>query len=115
LRGGAAYSSESDICSPERKKPCNSPRKVLDQTPTKRNNQTFRTRLLHNLRRFAKTLTSVESGLQNLENIFERVSVLEKSISNFGTELSKLSNKTKEIEKTASDVETAMAFTRLRR
>jgi len=35
---------------------------------------------------------------------------LEKSISNFGTELSKLSNKTQEIERTASDVETAMAF-----
>ena len=35
---------------------------------------------------------------------------MEKSISNFGTELNKLSNKTKGIEKTTSDVETAMAF-----
>ena len=35
---------------------------------------------------------------------------MEKSVSNFGTELSKLTNKTKEIEKIASDVETAMEF-----
>ena len=55
-------------------------------------------------------LTSVESRLQKLENIFERVSGLEKSVSNFGTELSKLTNKTKEIEKIASDVKTAMEF-----
>ena len=55
-------------------------------------------------------LMSVKSRLQNLENIFEHVSGLEKSISNFGTELSKLNNETKEIEKTATDVETAMAF-----
>ena len=35
---------------------------------------------------------------------------MEKSVSNFGTELSKLTNKTKEIEKIASDVEPAMEF-----
>ena len=62
------------------------------------------------LETICRTLTSVESRLLNLENIFERVSGLEKSISSFGTELSKLDNKTKEIEKTASDVDTAMAF-----
>jgi len=62
------------------------------------------------LETICQTLTSVESRLQKLGNIFERVSGLEKSVSNFGTELSKLSNKTKEIEKIASDVETAMEF-----
>ena len=53
---------------------------------------------------------SVESRLQKLKNVFERVSGYEKSVSNFGTELSKISNKTKEIENIASDVETAMTF-----
>ena len=67
-------------------------------------------KLTAQLETICQTLTSVESRLQNLENIFERVSGLERSISNFGTELSKLNNKTKEIEKTASDVVTAMAF-----
>ena len=62
------------------------------------------------LETICQTLTSVESRLQNLENIFERISGLEKSISSFGTELSKLDNKMKEIEKTASDEDTAMEF-----
>ena len=75
-----------------------------------------------------QTLASVESRLKNLEQqqqhfiisphsiqeikiyIFERVSGLEKSINSFGREMSKLDNKTKEIGKTASDVDTAMAF-----
>ena len=62
------------------------------------------------LETICQTLASVESRLQNLENIFERVLGLEKSINSFGRELSKLDNKTKEIGKTASDVDTAMAF-----
>ena len=62
-----------------------------------------------------QTLTSVESSLQKLENIFERVLALEKSVSTSGTELSKLTNKTKEIEKIASDVETALEIEVLRK
>ena len=62
------------------------------------------------LETICQTLPSVESRLQNLENIFERVLGLEKSINSFGREFSKLDNKTKEIGKTASDVDTAMAF-----
>ena len=62
------------------------------------------------LETICQTLTSVDGRLQKLENIFERVSGLEKSVSTFGTELSKLTNKTKEIEKIASDVETAVEF-----
>ena len=58
------------------------------------------------LETICQTLTSVCYKIQKTQ----RVSGLEKSISNFGTELSKLNNETKEIEKTATDVETAMAF-----
>jgi len=109
----AVSAQTATFCSPEGKKPCNSPRKVLDE-----DDQEKQPKINAQLETNCQTLTSVESRLQNLENIFERVSGLEKLISNFGTELSKLSNKTKEIKKTASDVETAMAFAsteRLRR
>ena len=100
-----SFSSDSDICSPEGKIPCNSSRKVLDEDDQEKQ-PNMSDKITAQLETICQTLTSVKSRLQNLENIFELVSGLEKSISNFGTELSKLSNKTKEIEKTASDVET---------
>ena len=96
------------ICSPEGKKPCNT-RKVLDEDDQEKQPNML-DKITAQLEMICQTLTSIESRLQNLENIFERVSGLEKAISNFGTELNKLNNKTKEIEKTASDVVTAMAF-----
>jgi len=94
---------------PKEKKPCSSPRKVLDEDDQEKQ-PNMSDKITAQLETICQTLKSVESKLQNLENIFEYVSGLEKSISNFGTELSKLSNRTKEIEKTAGDVETAMAF-----
>ena len=108
-KASGSFSSDSNICSPEGKKPCNSSRKVLDEDDQEKQ-PNMSDKITAQLETICQTLTSIESRLQNLENIFERVSSLEKSISNFGTELSKLSNKTKEVEKTASDVETAMAF-----
>ena len=104
-----SFSSDSDICSPEGKRLCNSPRKVIDEDDQEKQ-PNMSDKITAQLETICQTLTSVDSRLQYLENIFERVSSLEKSISNFGTELSKLNNKTKEIEKTASDVEIAMAF-----
>ena len=104
-----SFSSDSGIGSPEGKKPCNSPRKLLDEDDREKQSN-MSDKVTAQLEIICQTLTNVESRLQNLENIFERVSGLEKSISSFGTELSKLDNKTKEIEKTASDVDTAMAF-----
>ena len=108
-KASGSFSSDSHICSPEGIKPCNSPRKVLDEDDQEKQSN-MSDKITAQLETICQTLTSVQSRLQNLENIFERVSGLEKSISNFGTELSKLNNETKEIEKTASDVETAMAF-----
>ena len=108
-KASGSFSSDSDICSPEGKKPCNSPRKVSDEDDLEEQSNTS-DKITAQLDTICQTLTSVESRLQKLENIFERVSGLEKSVSNFGTELSKLTNKTKEIEKIASDVETAMEF-----
>ena len=108
-KASGSFSSDSDICSPEGKKPCNSPRKVPDEDDLEEQSN-MSDKITAQLDTICQTLTSVESRLQKLENIFERVSGLEKSVSNFGTELSKLTNKTKEIEKIASDVETAMEF-----
>ena len=108
-KASGSFSSDSDICSPEGKQPCNSARKVLDEGDQQKQ-PNMSDKITVQLETICQTLSSVESRLQNLENIFERVSGSEKSISNFGTELSKLSNKTKEIEKTAGNVETAMAF-----
>ena len=51
------------------------------------------------LETICQTLASIESRLQNLENIFERVLCFEKSINNFGTELSKLNDNTKAMER----------------
>ena len=101
---------------PKEKKPSNSPRKLLDEDDQEKQSN-MSDKITAQVETICQTLTSVESRLQNLENIFERASGLEKSISNFGTELSKLNNKTKEIEKgaidekTASDANTAMALT----
>ena len=89
-----SFSSDSDICSPEGKKPCNSPRKVPDEDDVEKQSN-MSDKITAQLDTICQTLTSVESGLQKLENIFERISGLEKSVSNFGTELSKLTNKTK--------------------
>ena len=88
-KASGSFSSESDICSPEGKKRCDSPCKVLDEDDQERQSHML-DKITAQLETICQTLTSVESRLQNLENIFERVSGLEKSISNFGTELSKL-------------------------
>ena len=106
-KASGSFSSDSDICSPEGKKPCNSPRKIPNEDDLEKQSN-MSDKITAQLETICQT--SVESRLQKLENIFERVSGLEKSVSNFGTELSKLSNKTKEIEKRASDVETGMEF-----
>ena len=108
-KASGTFSSDSDICSPEGKKRCDSLCKVLDEDDQEKQSN-MSGKITAQLETICQTLTSVESRLQNLENIFERVSGLEKSVSNFGTELRKLNNKTKEIEKIASDVDTAMAF-----
>ena len=108
-KASGSLSSDSDICSPEGKKPCNSPRKVPNEDDLEKQSN-MSDKITAQLETICQTLTSVESGLQKLEKIFERVSGLEKSVSNFGTELSKLSNKAKEIEKIESDVETAVEF-----
>ena len=109
-KASGSFSSDSDICSPEGKKPCDSPRKVPDEDDLEKQSNMSDKIYTAQLDTICQTLTSVESRLQKLENIFERISCLEKSVSNFGTELSKLTNNTKEIEKIASDVETAMEF-----
>ena len=102
-KASGSFSSDSDICSPEGKKPCNSAQKVLDEEDQEKQ-PNMSEKITAQLEMICQMLTSVKSRLQNLENIFEHVSGLEKSISNFGTELSKLSNKT------AGDVQTAKAF-----
>ena len=107
-KASGSFSSDSYICSPEGKKLCNSSRKVLKEDEREKQSN-MSDKITAQLETIWQTLTSVESRLQNLENTFERVSGLEKSISIFGTELSMLNNKTKQIEKTARDVDTAMA------
>ena len=92
-KASGRLSSDSNICSPEGKKPCNT-RKVLDEDDQEKQPR-MSDKITTQLEIICQSLTSVESRLQNLENIFECFSGLEKSISNFGTELSKLNSKTK--------------------
>ena len=108
-KASGSFSSDSDICTPEGKKPCYSPRKVPDEDDLEKQSN-MSDKITAQLDTICQTLTSVERRLQKLKKMFERISGLEKSVRNFGTEQSKLTNKTKEIEEIANDVETAMEF-----
>ena len=55
-------------------------------------------RIASQLEMICQTLASVENRLQRLEGIFERFSVLEKSINNLQTGLSTLSERSSIIE-----------------
>ena len=88
-KASSSFSLDSDICNT---------RKVLDEDDQEKQ-PNMSDKITAQLETICQTLTSVESRLKNLEKIFERVSGLDKSISNFGTELSKLNNKTKEMKR----------------
>ena len=57
-----------------------------------------------------QTLASVEIRLQQLEGIFERFSVLERSINSLQTGLNTLSEKSRIIEEKTSDIVKALQF-----
>ena len=64
---------------PKEKKNCNGSRKLLDEDDQEKQSN-MSDKITAQLETICQTLASVGSSLQNLENIFERVSGLEKSI-----------------------------------
>ena len=67
-------------------------------------------RIASQLEMICQTLASVANRLQRLEGIFERFSVLERSINSLQTGLSTLSEKSRIIEKKTNYIEKAMEF-----
>ena len=111
-------SFDSDISSPEGKKICESPRsdpnintasdEGEDDQVLKALNMTER--IASQLEMICQTLASVENRLQKLEGIFERFSVLERSVNSLQTGLSALSEKSRIIEEKTNCIEKAMEF-----
>lgn len=111
-------SFDSDSSSPEGKKICESPRSdpnINIASDEGEGDQVLETlnmteRIASQLEMICQTLASVEIRLQRLEGIFERFSVLEKSINSLQTGLNTLSEKSRIIEEKTSDIEKAMEF-----
>ena len=62
------------------------------------------------LERISEMLEVVESGLQNLEGIFERFSAWEKSVNNLETELNKIGEKARKLEGEVNDLSKPTEF-----
>ena len=113
-------SFDSDISSPEGKKIFESPRSdpnintVSDEGEDDQVLEALNMteRIASQLEMICQTLASVENRLQNLEGIFERFYVLEKSVNSLQTGLSALSEKEKSriIEEKTNCIEKAMEF-----
>ena len=111
-------SFDSDISSPEGKKMCESPcsdpnintasNEGEDDQVLKALNMTER--IASQLEMICQTPASVENRLQKLEGIFERFSVLERSVNSLQTGLSALSEKSRIIEEKTNCIEKAMEF-----
>ena len=111
-------SFDSDISSPEGKRICESPRSdpnINTASDEGEDDQVLEAlnmteRIASQLEMICQTLPSVENRLQKLEGIFERFSVLERSINSLQTGLSVLSEKSRIIEEKTNCIEKAMEF-----
>ena len=112
-------SFDGDVSSPEgKKKICESPRSdpnVNTASDEGEDDQVLKVlnmteRIASQLKRICQTLASVGNRLQRLEGIFERCSVLERSINSLQTVQSTLSEKSRVIEKKTNYNEMAMKF-----
>ena len=115
-------SFDSDISSPEGKKICESPRSdpnINTASDEGEDDQVLEAlnmteRIASQLEMICQTLASVENRLQKLEGIFrlifERFSVLERSVNSRQTGLSALSEKSRIIEEKTNCTEKAMEF-----
>ena len=110
----------SDISSPdhEGKKICESPRSDPNMNTASdqgENEQLLEAlnmteRIASQLEIICQTLARIENRLQILEGIFERFSVLERSINSLQTGLNTLSEKSRIIEEKTNGIEKAMEF-----
>jgi len=112
------FSFDSDIFSPEGKKFCESPRSdpnINTASDEGEDDQVLEAlnmteRIASQLEMICQTLVSVKNRLQKLEGIFERFSVLERSVNSRQTGLSALSEKSRIIEEKTNCTEKAMEF-----
>ena len=115
-KASVSISSDSDICSPEGKKACNSPRSepnigvVFSEDDQVLEALNMTEKIATQLERIFEMLAGVESRLQNLEGIFERFSALEKSVNKLETELNKIGEKTRKLEGEVNDLSKSMEF-----
>ena len=106
-------SFDSDISSPEGKKICESPRSDPNVNTASDEGEDYQVlkaltmteRIASQLEMICQTLASVGNRLQRLEGIFERCSVLERSINSLQTGQSTLSEKSRIIEEKTNYIE----------
>ena len=104
-KASVSISSDSDICSLEGKKACNSPRSepnigvVFGEDDQVLEALNMTEKIATQLERIFEMLAGVESRLQNLEGIFERFSALKK-----------IGEKTRKLEGEVNDLSKSMEF-----